>query len=495
VSNSDYMELEIEVEKIAYHLETLCQTWSKLARARSNLTYQPVKYLVEFQTLLNSLNSNVTVKQLEQSLFKLNWLITSKSGFSEPNWRSTVLSLTPSTMDSFIGVNLLKNYYKYVKYDFVSYKLFTRQLQLIQISAIIMHLINSILVYYRESITLSTITAPVTAAGSGGSNNGSLFDTPLLSFNFSADKYRPISWSANHVTLYNVQSNSGKSTDELMKKSSNLSRASSMRRTTGVGVTTTTTTNAPQICFASKEDHIRHVKYEMFLTELKEFLRISTQRLNIQSSLANRTGYFYIVNQSTGLVLQAVDFTSEFTLKEQIENNQKRIQSSSIKAGSGGTSAGGSVKSTSMVKGPRFYLMPKAATGAATAAAVSPTAAKTASNTNVSSSLAVETANDEQLWYYYLINGCVANKIIRSGHCMAASSLNAKSPVTFWPNVKTTNCSWYFNHNDQTIVSGLSDELVLDYVFIDEAPNQRYAVVIDTKVQNKASQKWSFEFN
>jgi hypothetical protein len=110
-----------------------------------------------------------------------------------------------------------------------------------------------------------------------------------------------------------------------------------------------------------------------------------------------------------------------------------------------------------------------------------------------------ETANDEQLWYYYLINGCVANKVIRSGHCMAASSLNTKSPVTFWPNVKTTNCSWFFNHTDGTIVSGLSDELVLDYQIIEElgsgsAQQQRYAVIIDQKVPHKASQKWSFEF-
>jgi hypothetical protein len=116
-------------------------------------------------------------------------------------------------------------------------------------------------------------------------------------------------------------------------------------------------------------------------------------------------------------------------------------------------------------------------------------------NNNNSSLITNESAsNDEQLWYYYLINGCIANKIIRSGYCMAASSLNAKSPVCFWPNVKTTNCSWFYNYQDQTIVSGLSDDLVLDYTIIDEAPYQRYAIIIENKVPNKASQRWSFEF-
>ena len=91
-------------------------------------------------------------------MFKLNWLITSKSGFSEPNWHTNVISLTPSTLDSFIGVNLLKNYYKYVKYDFVSYKLFTRQLQLIQICAIILTLVHRVLIYYKEFITMSSIS-------------------------------------------------------------------------------------------------------------------------------------------------------------------------------------------------------------------------------------------------------------------------------------------------------------------------------------------------
>jgi len=120
--------------------------------------------------------------------------VSSKSGFSEPNWQATVLSLTPSTVDSFIGVNLLKNYYKYVKYDFVSYKLFTRQVQLIQLSAIVLAVIHRVLNYYREVSTLSTIV-----------NNGGFGNEAMVSFAFSADKYRPISWSANHVTLYNVQ--------------------------------------------------------------------------------------------------------------------------------------------------------------------------------------------------------------------------------------------------------------------------------------------------
>ena len=95
-----------------------------------------------------------------------------------------------------------------------------------------------------------------------------------------------------------------------------------------------------------------------------------------------------------------------------------------------------------------------------------------------------------------MINGCVANKTIRSGHCMAASSLQAKSPVCFWPNVKTTNCSWFFDSADGRIISGLDDELCLDYQIIEEGtPNtKRYAVVIDAKCSSKVSQKWSFEF-
>ena len=173
-----------------------------------------------------------------------------------------------------------------------------------------------------------------------------------------------------------------------------------------------------------------------------------------------------------------------------------KATSSGIRTGAAATS--GSKSPSNVSKGPRFFLMPKLsastpAAGTAAAAALA-ASATTSSNQVTSSSLSVENAHDEQLFYYYLINGCIANKIIRSGYCMAASSLNLKSPVTFWPNVKTTNCSWYFNHNDHTIVSGLSDDLVLDYVIIDEAPHQRYAVVIDTRVQNKASQKWTFEF-
>lgn len=292
----------------------------------------------------------------------------------------------------------------------------------------------------------------------------------------------------------------------------NLSRSSSTRRTGGAD----TTQNQSQSNL-SRDEQLRQLKSELFTNNLEEFLSQSTQRLNIQASLTNRTGYFYIVNQSTGLVLQAVDFTSEFsTLREQIENNQRRIQSSSLKAtshgirtsggaiiggagggaataGGGGGAAGGSKSPSNVSKGPRFFLMPKLP-GSSSSVVSGATTTTTTSNQVTSSSLQVESAHDEQLFYYYLINGCIANKIIRSGYCMAASSLNPKSPVTFWPNVKTTNCSWYFNHHDHTIVSGLSDDLVLDYVIIDEPPNQRYAVVIDTRVPSKASQKWTFEF-
>ena len=230
ISNSDYIELELEVEQISFNLDKLNRAWAKLAATRSALSTAQalhdssttLNYSIELQTLLNELHSSVVLGELEKSLFKLNWLITSKSGFSEPNWKTNVLSLTPSTIDSFIGVNLLKNYYKYVKYDFVSYKLFTRQLQLIQLCAIILSLIHRILNHYKETITLATLngasfvhapsstsalaTGQATATTVGADAN---LAQSLLSFTFSADKYKPISWSANHVTLYNMQQPNG----------------------------------------------------------------------------------------------------------------------------------------------------------------------------------------------------------------------------------------------------------------------------------------------
>lgn len=477
INNSDYIELEAEVEKISYELDLLFRNWNKLSnlgRQQYQNYNDQLKGSVEFQILMNSFNSSVIVKELEQSLFKLNWLITSKSGFSEPNWQTNVFSLTPSTVDSFIGVNLLKTYYKYVKYDFVSYKLFTRQLQLIQICAILLNIIHRVLVFHKEAITLSSITNTFNGANSSGSAMGGVLNESgtnpsLLSLSFSSDKYRPISWSANHVTLYNVTSSKQ---NESTSVSQAVSRASSTRRAGD---------DNPRGNFLGKEDTIKQIKNDLFLKELNEFIALSTSRLNIQASMANRTGYFYIVNQSTGLVLQAVDFTNTLSLKEQIEQNQKRLQNSSLKNASKNQAPVPGSSSGIVSKGPRFYLTPK----------INSTPA---SSSTISSSLSNETANDEQLWYYYLINGCVANKLIRSGYCMAASSLNAKSPVCFWPNVKTTNCSWFFNSHDHTIVSGLSDDLVLDYILIDESPNQRYAVVIDTKVPNKASQKWTIEF-
>jgi hypothetical protein len=234
------------------------------------------------------------------------------------------------------------------------------------------------------------------------------------------------------------------------------------------------------------------MKTELFIKDLNEFLSLSVNRLNIQSNLANRTGYFYVVNQSTGLVLQAVDFVNNYSLREQVEQHQKRLQSkqqqqqqqmsNQSKTNSPKTTVSSS-SSSAMNKGPRFYLMKKTN---------KPSSYSAASN---NWSINQDYGNDEQLWYYYLINGCLANKIIRSGYCMAASSLNAQTPVCFWPNVKTTNCSWFFNTEDQTIVSGLSDDLVLDFVVTDEqSTNPRYCVIIDTKQPNKASQKWTFEF-
>lgn len=470
VNNSDYIELESEVEKISFYMDGLSRSWLKLNNFNHIIqtSHEILKNSVEFQTIITNLNSSFALNELEQCLFKLNWLITSKSGFAEPNWQTSVFSLTPSTIDSFIGVNLLKNYYRYVKYDFVSYKLFTRQLQLVQICAIILDLIHRILIFYRESITLSTIQNSLNL------NSSAMNESSLLTFSFSADKFKPISWSGTHVTLYNTQSTNkpiGEQSNTNEPQNQSVSRSSSTRRGGE---------NQRNLSQHSREESIRQIKYELFMNEINEFISLSTKRLNIQANLANRIGYFYIVNQSTGLVLQAVDFSSTTSLKETIEQHQKRLQNSSIKGASrsAGHSTGGLIS-----KGPRFYLTPKINT--------KPANQKSAST---SSSLSNDYASDEQLWYYYLINGCIANKVIRSGYCMAASSLNAKSPVCFWPNVKTTNCSWFYNAHDQTIVSGLSDDLVLDYIVIDEPPNQRYAVVIDTKDANKASQKWSFEF-
>lgn len=237
INNSDYIELELEVEQIAFSLDKLNKLWTRLAHSRqalSNGDVTSLKYALELQNMLNELNSVSILNDLDNSLFKLNWLVTSKSGFSEPNWKTNVLSLTPSTIDSFIGVNLLKNYYKYVKYDFVSYKLFTRQLQLIQLSAVLLSLIHRILNFYKETITLSSIngasflvnSSAVTTGNSLSVNSGATsgagvsavnpdaLNQSLLSFSFSADKFKPISWSANHVTLYNVQSGANKAGHE-----------------------------------------------------------------------------------------------------------------------------------------------------------------------------------------------------------------------------------------------------------------------------------------
>lgn len=460
INNSDYNLLELEVEKISFYLDSFFKSWSKLS-TQNTVETDFLKCCVEFQNILNKFNSPVVLNDLEKSLFKLNWLITSKSGFFEPNWKTSVVSITPSTYDSFIGVNLLKNYYKYVKYDFVSYKLFTRQLQLIQIGAILLNLIHRVIVFYRETTTLSSITSTLNGLNNGTMHGSNFFNDTLnpslLSMTFSADRYRPISWSANHVTLYHVQNK-----NDSKKESRPASRSPSTR-------------HGESTSYTCREDQIKKIKFDLFIQEMHEFLDTCSARLNIQAELTNRTGYFYIVNQSTGLVLQAVDFSSQATLKEQIEENQKRIKNSSIKG-----RLNGNRTTQTINKGPRFFLMTK----------------KSALNNSApeDQSLNKENVCEEQLWYYYLINGCIANKIIRSGHCMAASSLNSKSPVTFWPNVKTTNCSWYLNGADHTIVSGLSDDLVLDYVLVDEPPNQRYAVVIDTKEANKASQKWTIEF-
>ena len=93
-------------------------------------------------------------------------------------------------------------------------------------------------------------------------------------------------------------------------------------------------------------------RYELFMKEIAEFLQLSTSRLNIQANMANRTGYFFIVNQATGLVLQAVDFATDASLAEQIE---KKRQQQSFKGQPATKPPAGSTVS----KGPRFYLMNK----------------------------------------------------------------------------------------------------------------------------------------
>ena len=66
----------------------------------------------------------------------------------------------------------------------------------------------------------------------------------MVAFSFSADKYRPISWSANHVTLYNVQNNK----PEIRSESPNMSRSSSQRRGT------------PGALEQPKEEQMRQIK-------------------------------------------------------------------------------------------------------------------------------------------------------------------------------------------------------------------------------------------
>ena len=113
------------------------------------------------------------------------------------------------------------------------------------------------------------------------------------------------------------------------------------------------------------------------MKDLNEFTHLSTNRLNIQANMANRTGYFYIVNQSTGLVLQAVDFATDASLYDQIE---KKRQQQSFK-GKPGQPATKPPAGSPVSKGPRFYLMNK----------ILPTAGKL---NNSDSSVSNETAHD-----------------------------------------------------------------------------------------------------
>ncbi len=204
-----YGELENEVSKIAYHFDATFKQWSRLSAARrqqqplssdANHAITPPIDMHNASCDTNSLltalfasTSAAVCHELEHALFRINWLLLSKSGQNDSVWKTNVLSLTPATRDSCAGSNLLKTYYHLVKYDFVTYKMFTRQLQLVQLSALLTLVIHRIALLYKE---LRDDEAKDELADDGAGQQV---------FSFSSSQYRPISWSGNHVTLYNMQ--------------------------------------------------------------------------------------------------------------------------------------------------------------------------------------------------------------------------------------------------------------------------------------------------
>ncbi len=71
ISNSDYIELELEVEHISFSLDRLNRGWTKLAAARAAMgtssdSATALRYSIELQALLNDVNSTVALNDLEK---------------------------------------------------------------------------------------------------------------------------------------------------------------------------------------------------------------------------------------------------------------------------------------------------------------------------------------------------------------------------------------------------------------------------------------------
>ena len=385
--------VEQNIMHIGYLLNIFKRFWSKFTR-QDCTTVSFNDHLNIFY--LNNADNLSAFSQLDQFLYNIHWKITNKNVNDDTTSNSSFnqelhsILLTPTTNRNLLNINFLLNYYKLISYDFISFKLFIRQLQLTQIAAILCQIIYRILNFYQKSLKSS--------AGQAAHSQG-VKDY----FVFPVSQFRPISWSNNHVTLH-----------QNINSTSSVSPTISTRDETSLN--------------------------NLFIDDLKEFLSLSINRLNNQADVINNVGYFYIVNKSNGLVLEAFE-----------PSNTKPSANNKSKAA-------------------RFCLTKK------------------------------EKSRNEQLWYYYAYNGCIANKLVRSGHCMAVSSLNPKSPVCLFPNVRTTNCKWFFNHVDNSITSGLGENLVLDFMTEDEessdaaSTTKRYAVIINKKEPKKTSQKWSIEF-
>jgi hypothetical protein len=404
-----YRYIEQNIMQIGYCLNIFNRFWAKVASTNTNNSFEDHLNLF----YLNNSDNLTVFSQLDQFLYKINWQISNKNendigtdldahSFSQE--LHTIL-LTPTTNKNLLNINFLINYYRLISYDFISFKLFIRQLQLTQIAAIVCQIIYKIFNFYQKHTKGSISTQQI--------HNSKDF------FVFPTNQFRPISWSNNHVTLHQ---NGLKSPQPQLSTSQASFSGSNQQR----------------------EDSAFN---NLFINDLKEFLNLSINRLNSQANVINNIGYFYIVNKSTGLVLEALDSPT---------NTSNMTSSQKSKAA-------------------RFYLTKK------------------------------EKTRSEQLWYYYAYNGCIVNKLVRSGHCMAVSSLNPKSPVCLFPNVRTTNCKWFFNHVDNTITSGLSENLVLDYTNEEEiqgiasnnddsSAKRLAAVIINKRDNSKASQKWLIEF-